>query len=243
MRSRTVLFPAKPTSGALMCIRNGATFSSRDRRNAFVEPRDPGAPAARLRPPAKNMRLQYVSLTMPRRLGYFDLAAQITKEAPAPRQQREPDAACYLRAIRIAGESSRRGPGHGRRRYHVAGAGERDAGCLYAATAAGQWRARCEPHGGQSGVGLEVHSCRARCGACASEYDTVSAGNRCGSGACAHSVLCARSSHCARSACNAACSAEEAVWRRNRYAGLLPPRSGLRAPIRRTRTTSRSPTA
>lgn len=50
----------------------------------FVEPRDPGAPAARLRPPAKNMRLQYVSLTMPRRLGYFDLAAQITRRRPRP---------------------------------------------------------------------------------------------------------------------------------------------------------------
>ncbi|MGB0064359.1 MAG: hypothetical protein WBP85_07920, partial [Terracidiphilus sp.] len=50
----------------------------------FTEPRVPGAPTARLRQPAKNMRLQYVSLAVSRRLGYFDLAGQISKEAPAP---------------------------------------------------------------------------------------------------------------------------------------------------------------
>jgi hypothetical protein len=50
----------------------------------FVEPRVSGTPSAHIRPPAKNIRLQYVSLTVPRRLGYFDLAAQITKEAPTP---------------------------------------------------------------------------------------------------------------------------------------------------------------
>lgn len=50
----------------------------------FVEPRVPGAPSAHLRQPAKNFRLQYVSLTTTRRLGYFDLAAQIKQEAPTP---------------------------------------------------------------------------------------------------------------------------------------------------------------
>ena len=50
----------------------------------FVQPRVPGAPSARLRQPAKNTKLQYVSLTATRRLGYFDLSAQIVKEAPAP---------------------------------------------------------------------------------------------------------------------------------------------------------------
>jgi hypothetical protein len=50
----------------------------------FTEPRVAGPPAARLRQPAKNARLQYVSLTASRRLAYFDLASQIAKEAPAP---------------------------------------------------------------------------------------------------------------------------------------------------------------
>ena len=50
----------------------------------FVEPQIPGPPSARLRQPAGKVRLQEVSITAPRRLGYFDLTSQIAKEAPAP---------------------------------------------------------------------------------------------------------------------------------------------------------------
>lgn len=50
----------------------------------FVEARVPGVPTTRAHPTPKNARLQHVSLTMTCRLGYFDLAAQIQQETPAP---------------------------------------------------------------------------------------------------------------------------------------------------------------
>ena len=62
---------------------------------AFPGPRGRPAPAGEKHETA--IRLAHHDA----RLGYFDLSAQIVKEAP-PRQQCEPDAACHLRAIRIA---------------------------------------------------------------------------------------------------------------------------------------------
>jgi hypothetical protein len=50
----------------------------------FFEPRVAGPPSARIKQPAKAAALQYVSLTVTRRLGYFDLSSQIAREAPPP---------------------------------------------------------------------------------------------------------------------------------------------------------------
>ncbi|MGD0156354.1 MAG: IPT/TIG domain-containing protein [Terracidiphilus sp.] len=57
-------------------------FSGPEQR--FVAPRVPGPPSARMKQPTRSVNVEFVSLTTLRRHGYFDLASQIAKEAPAP---------------------------------------------------------------------------------------------------------------------------------------------------------------